>query len=760
VTTPATLADDHDIAVRLFRLVEGRSDVDRRLVFDATRERLDGAVDLEHAEMLEAVRACGRDLGVTVPSAAKYESWRASRGLGAPTVAQFRSRFGSWRKALAALLGGPEADPTRRRLLPSNPKFTEEAVRSALRAFLASLAPGEPPTRWSYAQWASRQARNADGTSAVPRSAYPFLRLFGSWDAALAAEGVQPPLPRQHACRVAASRNSAAIALRRAHRALGDPMTFAMFNAWAAEDRRRYAAGIDPEIPPAPSATSVRRLFGGWHAAVRKVLGDGVLLSARGRPRSWGLSQLEAGYRTCAKHYSHAPSFGEYDRYRQAHMTSDGSFSLPHAHTLSHHIGGGTWSGVARRLGAPLARLRRPSRFSYKEARAAVLACHEELGRVPCQREYSAWRIRGEAEGSIALPSVETIRKRFAGARWSRIAELLGLDVPRSCRKGAAYTEEDAIDAWSACRADLGRPPTKRDYSAWRARRMHEAGIDLPNYATLMHHLGGGSWAAIAERFGVEVPSSRGRKRRFSDEQLRAAFTACRRELGWHPTVTAYESWRRACLCRGEQPPPAATTLIRRLGSGAWHGGKLADADGHPFDRFHWRLSDQALAGAWRACAADLGHAPPRFDYDVWRRGEIDRGRTRPPWAGTIALRLGGRSWAAAARHAASADKAQWPPRRASTERQERRRRASRSRLSVAVAGQITSARNASSALPAPLALERHKRVIEEWDSGRKSQTAIARELGISQGTVSLVLKRNGRSVGQGFRSDLHRRAA
>jgi hypothetical protein len=71
-------------------------------------------------------------------------------------------------------------------------------------------------------------------------------------------------------------------------------------------------------------------------------------------------------------------------------MQADGSFSLAHAHTLSHHIGGGSWSGVARRLGARPVRSRRPPRFSYEEARAALLACHEQLGRGPCQREYSA----------------------------------------------------------------------------------------------------------------------------------------------------------------------------------------------------------------------------------------------------------------------------------------------------------------------------------------------------------------------------------
>ncbi len=249
--------------------------------------------------MLKALRACARDLGVTVPSAARYESWRASRGLGAPTVAHFRSRFGSWRKALAALLGGPEADPTRRRLLPSNSKFTEEAARSALRAFLAALRPGEPSTRWSYAQWASRQPRNADGTSAVPRSVYPFVRLFG-----FLGRGPRRPRACSLPCPVRTPAASprparAAVALRRAHRALGDPMTFAMFNAWAAEDRRRYAAGIDPEIPPAPSATSVRRLFGGWHPAVRKVLvapflWAGALGELRQRLRSrWGLHRPE-----------------------------------------------------------------------------------------------------------------------------------------------------------------------------------------------------------------------------------------------------------------------------------------------------------------------------------------------------------------------------------------------------------------------------------------------------------------------------------
>jgi hypothetical protein len=91
-------------------------------------------------------------------------------------------------------------------------------------------------------------------------------------------------------------------------------MTFAMYNAWAAEDRRRYAAGVDPDIPPALCATSVRRLFAGWHPAVRTVLGDGVLLSARGRPRRYTVLQIEADYRACAAHFGHSPSFSEYDR--------------------------------------------------------------------------------------------------------------------------------------------------------------------------------------------------------------------------------------------------------------------------------------------------------------------------------------------------------------------------------------------------------------------------------------------------------------
>lgn len=758
MTTSAALADDHGIAVRLFRLVEDRSDADRRLVFDAAVERLDGAVDLDRAEMSEALGTCARDLGVTVPSAAKYASWRASRGFGAPTIAQFRSRFGSWRKALVALLGGPDADPTRRRLLPSNPKFTEEAARSALRAFLGSLPPGDPATRWSYAQWASRQPRNTDGTTAAPRSASPFVRLFGSWGAALAAEGVQPPLSRQHACRVAASRKSATIALRRGHRALGAPLTFAMFNAWAADDRRRFAAGIDPHIPPALAATTVRRLFGSWHAAVRAVLGDGVLLSARGRPRNYTVAQLEAGYKACVNHYGHAPSFGEYDRYRQAQVKPDGAFTLAHAHTLSHHIGGGTWSGVAQRLAVPLARSRRPQRFSYTEARAALLGCYEEIGRVPSQGDYSGWRVRREAGGSIALPTIETIKKRFAGAGWSLMLELLGLEVPRSRRKGAAYSEDECIDAWLACRAELGRVPTERDYKSWRFRRMHEAALDLPNYATLMHHLGGGSWTGIAERFGEDVPPSRGRKRRFTDAQLRAALTTCQRELGRRPTLTAYVRWRRVCLRRGEQPPPAATTLIRRLGSGAWHGGELAEAEGDLFDRYRWRFSDRDLAGAWRSCAADLSRTPTRFDYDVWRRDEIDQGRARPPYSGTIALHLGGRSWPAAARIAASAESPIWPPREASTETRTRRR-ASRSQPSVAATRPTISAGESSALLPGPSPEERHRRIIEEWDAGHKSQAAIARELGISQGTVSSVLKRNGRSVGRGFRSDLRREA-
>jgi hypothetical protein len=85
--------------------------------------------------MRDALVACARDIGVTVPSAGRYERWRASSPsfAGAPTLGRFRRRFGSWSKALSSLLGEPETDPTVNRLLAHHPGFSsrEHCGRSA-----------------------------------------------------------------------------------------------------------------------------------------------------------------------------------------------------------------------------------------------------------------------------------------------------------------------------------------------------------------------------------------------------------------------------------------------------------------------------------------------------------------------------------------------------------------------------------------------------------------------------------------------------
>src|SRR5262249_1716122 len=142
------LEHGHPLALRFFRALEPLSDADGRLVHGALWQRQRGGSDAAKAEMREALVACATDGKIGIPSAARYDRGRtpAPAGVGAPTVQQFRSMFGSWANAQAAVLGLPETDPLSRRLLPYTPVFTREEVSDALREFHASLPAHERPS--------------------------------------------------------------------------------------------------------------------------------------------------------------------------------------------------------------------------------------------------------------------------------------------------------------------------------------------------------------------------------------------------------------------------------------------------------------------------------------------------------------------------------------------------------------------------------------------------------------------------------------
>ena len=379
----------HPLALWAFRQLEGRPDVDKRLVYEALCERLGVQSDGRRTAMRDALVACACELGVAIPSVAQYEAWRigSPRGVGAPTAAQLRRACGSWSKALSMLLDAPEADPTRRRLLAHGVRFTGEQALRAVRTFLASLPNDEPPTFSRYLEWAASVPRDADGRTRVPCNAAAFVRIFGSWNLALCAAGVELSRIHLRSRRRARrfTRDDAVAALRAARAALGEPLGRARYDNWVRENDRRRASEPDANVSPAPTSYTISNLYGGWRRASRVAFGEGILLSRRVRPDDYTNEELIGLWRACIQDIGHPPSGQEYDAWRLTRTSpSDGTNAVPHSNTLRRRVGGGSWSGVAAAAGENLPRSRRRrAEYTADELTDVYRACVTDIGHRP-----------------------------------------------------------------------------------------------------------------------------------------------------------------------------------------------------------------------------------------------------------------------------------------------------------------------------------------------------------------------------------------
>ena len=509
MATPDRLG--HPVALWAFRELEGRPDVDKRLVYAALCRRLGARSDDRFAEMREALRACARELGVAVPSAAQYEAWRVGSptGVGAPTIAQLRSACGSWSKALALLFDAPEADPTRRRLLAHGGRFDRGAAVRAVRDFLAWLPPDEPPTFSRYREWSSCVPPDEDGRTRVPSKEQPFIRLFGSWTRALRVAGVEPSRLRIQRTRRARyfTRDDLLAALQAAHAELGEPLSRARYDAWVHE-RDRQAKGDDSELQPAPLSATISNKLGGWRRASTTVLGENVLLSRRVRPQDFSDEQLMMLYRECRREVCHAPSGDEYDSWRVARSQTslvDTTNALPHSNTLRRRLGGGAWSAVALAAGEeelPRSRRRRAA-FPTDELVAAYRACAATVGHEPSNGEYCAWREdRLRDNPTDRVPAAWTLVLRLGAGSWISVAEAVNpgaMAPPR--RRPVRYSAAELAAAWRACRSDLGRSPRQDAYDSWRHSRLRSnpQSQPLPFSRTLIKRLGAGTWGGVEQ---------------------------------------------------------------------------------------------------------------------------------------------------------------------------------------------------------------------------------------------------------------------
>jgi hypothetical protein len=629
-------------ATRCIRELSGRSDADRRLVYEALCDRVGFASDTRRETMRDALSACAGDTGVELPSAAQYERWRASKGSGAPTVSQMRTEFRGWSNAQRALLGEPEVDPTAHRPLRYN-YFSPEGVSRALVRFLTDLATNEPASERRYEEWATTQGADG-GAETVPLSAQTAVRRFGSWAEALAATGLEWRVPARRRSPQArgATRNTAIGALVAAREELGEIPSGARYDRWVRERDGKIAEEPEPRREPAPLAYTVRELCGGWCQALREAFGSDVPLPLHRPGLRYRRAKLIADWRACAEHLGHAPSACEYDAWRYAQIAHESGSEPPaHSNTLQTRLGNGSWSAIAVMLGWPLPRSRRSRRqWTREELESWWHVCVSDLGHAPTTSGYDRWReLRIEVDGTRHLPNAPTLARRLGDGTWGGVAAALGV---AQADGRAPFAREELVEAYHACADALGHPPSLSDYIGWRSARLRrDSRIRLPTHRTLERRLGDGKWSGVAA--ALEIANTYGRPP-FTREELAEAWHACADALGHSPSLSDYIGWRSRWRERDPRLRlPHHRTMMNGLGYGRW--GAIAAALGAARGPVSgWSV--QELTDAWHACAHALGHPPRRSEYVRWRSARLARHPgVRVPHDASLMNRLACRRW-------------------------------------------------------------------------------------------------------------------
>jgi len=138
------------------------------------------------------------------------------------------------------------------------------------------------------------------------------------------------------------------------------------------------------------------------------------------------------------------------------------------------------------------------------------------IGHAPNSSEYQAEYRRRRASGDSELPSAPTILRAFGS--WAEALGAAGL-IPATAstpfRRRSAYvrrnirrySDERMRECLLACKQELRRVPTVRDYVVWRAellsrpRGMYLPAPDIPHYRTFYNRHG--SWGQALAAVGL-----------------------------------------------------------------------------------------------------------------------------------------------------------------------------------------------------------------------------------------------------------------
>lgn len=362
-----------------------------------------------------------------------------------------------------------------------------------------------------------------------------------------------------------------------------EPPTISRYLEWAAVVPR----DADGRTRVPCNESVLIRIFGSWNAALRAAGAERSRIQLRSRPRARRFSRDDAVAALRAAHADLGEPLGQtrYDDWvreidRRRASEPDASISpAPTAHTVAKLFGG--WRRAQTTVlgdGVLLSRRTRPDDYTREQLIALWRACMEHVGHPPSQQEYDAWRLiwMSHGDGSNSAPHSNTLIRRLGDGRWSGVAAALGEALPRSRGRRTEYVADELTEAWRECVTEVGHLPSQSEYDQWReARLMDDPTTRVPFSWTLVRRIGGGSWTAIGGPVSGNSGSGRIRSRpSYTDDELAAAWRACRDELGRPPRQDEYDGWRHSRLRLDPHggSVPFSRTLLKRLGGGTWRG--------------------------------------------------------------------------------------------------------------------------------------------------------------------------------------------
>jgi len=183
----------HPLAVELWAILRGRSQRDRRLVFDALQPRLANEATTEKQEQALAAGRRYLKLYGASPSRRQYDYFRDSqpdRGEW-PSGQLIRNAFGDWPSFRSALEGGaPMPDVLGRRLTSKGRRVPRATLVNALREWAASVPEDQPLREREFLEWCrAHNSRCSDFRDRLPVSGATWISRVGLWPEALAEIG-------------------------------------------------------------------------------------------------------------------------------------------------------------------------------------------------------------------------------------------------------------------------------------------------------------------------------------------------------------------------------------------------------------------------------------------------------------------------------------------------------------------------------------------------------------------------------------------